>query len=423
MLRRRLYLQIYGILIMALLAVVITFGVIGLTTKGPNEGPKHLGNTVGKLAALALPESTASPAVQQAELERIAKALGWKFTMLDASGDLIANVGPVQKMLKPIEPKVVWQKRLAKDARALSMPDGRLLLIEGLEPPHLPPTMRIHLLLAVIVLSVGIISYPFVRRLTRRLEDLKNDVDTIASGDLKVRVPVEGKDEIAILTSSFNDAASRIEDLLNSQKMLLANASHELRTPLSRIRLGVELLENKQNTGRIHDLRRDIAELDVLIDEILLMSRLDTGIDVVLEDEIDLVAVVAEECVRFQDCHLQGTVPSVVGDRQLLSRLVRNLLQNAVIHGETPIHVELETQNSDITLTVKDAGKGFPKHEKNRLFKAFQRGPDRQNVPGFGLGLALVQQITQAHNGSVNILPKSQAQSAIRVCLPLSSTH
>ena len=129
-----------------------------------------------------------------------------------------------------------------------------------------------------IALAVAICAYPLVRRLTRRLERLQAGVEQLGAGDLAARVKVEGKDEVAMLAESFNRAAARIEDLVGSHKLLLANASHELRTPLSRIRMGVELLKETagpQDLKRKADLERDIAELDALIDEILLSSRLD----------------------------------------------------------------------------------------------------------------------------------------------------
>jgi Signal transduction histidine kinase len=93
------------------------------------------------------------------------------------------------------------------------------------------------------------------------------------AGDLRARVKVEGRDEVARLAQSFNQAAARIESLVDAHKMLLANASHELRTPLTRIRLGLELAGGSPE--RKAELEKDIAELDQLVDEILLLSRLD----------------------------------------------------------------------------------------------------------------------------------------------------
>src|SRR5262249_60180490 len=106
--------------------------------------------------------------------------------------------------------------------------------------------------------------------LPRRLERLQTGVETLGAGQLSARVQVEGRDEVARLAASFNRAAARIEDLVGAHRMLLANASHELRTPLSRLRLGLELYEQRPDPKLKAELARDVAELDLLIDEILL---------------------------------------------------------------------------------------------------------------------------------------------------------
>src|SRR6266571_2139676 len=105
------------------------------------------------------------------------------------------------------------------------------------------------LFLGGIALAVAIGAYPVVRGLTRRLERLQTGVETLGAGNLSARVKVEGRDEVAQLAESFNQAAGRIEELVGAHRLLLANASHELRTPLSRIRLGIELYEQKRDAS------------------------------------------------------------------------------------------------------------------------------------------------------------------------------
>ena len=136
---------------------------------------------------------------------------------------------------------------------------------------------------------------PFVRQITKRLERLQRGVESLGAGDLSARVAVEGTDEVARLASSFNRAAGRIEQLVKANKALLANASHELRTPLARIRLAVELVKESVDPKRRAGLEQDIAELDWLVDEILLASRLDAVTDAIETQEIDLLALAAEE--------------------------------------------------------------------------------------------------------------------------------
>src|SRR4051812_15283299 len=133
------------------------------------------------------------------------------------------------------------------------------------------------IMLVIIALVVAVAAYPVVRRLTRRLERLQASVEAWGQGDLGARVAVEGEDEVASLAISFNQAAGRIEALMRAQKSLLANASHELRSPLARIRVAVELLQDQAPAALREELARNIEELDQLVDELLLASRLDAA--------------------------------------------------------------------------------------------------------------------------------------------------
>ena len=198
--------------------------------------------------------------------------------------------------------------------------------------------------------------------------------------------------------------------------MLLANASHELRTPLSRIRLGIELFQQEGDPKYKADLERDIAELDALIDEILLASRLDAAPTLQAHEDVDFLAMVAEECARY-DIAPQGEAVTVHGDPRLLRRLVRNLLENAKRHGKPPIRVELRCQDGRGVLDVMDGGEGVPSSECERVFVPFHRlGGDGT---GAGLGLALVRQIARLHGGDAVVAPRKDAPACFRVTLPM----
>jgi signal transduction histidine kinase len=172
------------------------------------------------------------------------------------------------------------------------------------------------------------------------LEALQSGVVRWGGGDLSVRVAEGGDDEVGVLATQFNQAAEHIEtlvksheSLLASQKSLLANASHELRSPLTRIRMGLELMGGPPDSVSKIEISRNITELDMLIEEILLASRLDAKeADLGTIESVDLVGLCAEECARAQatlDVRCEACLLAVPGVSKLLRRAVRNLLENA----------------------------------------------------------------------------------------------
>jgi two-component system, OmpR family, sensor kinase len=261
-------------------------------------------------------------------------------------------------------------------------------------------------LLGLVALAVAIGTYPIIRRLTQRLEDLRIGVERWGEGDLSARIDERGTDELAFLAQRFNHAAARVEALLKSHKSLLANASHELRSPLARIRMGLELMEPGNSAASQDEIRRNIGELDQLIDEILLASRLDAKeSDVGTFEAVDLTGLAAEECARAG----AELVPSadgkplvVQGVSKLLRRALRNLLENARRYSNGPVTVELVREGAQAVVRVRDRGPGVPPAEQERIFEPFYRlAGASERHGGVGLGLSLVRSITLRHHGAV----------------------
>jgi len=279
---------------------------------------------------------------------------------------------------------------------------------------------RVHVLLSLPALAVviSVLAYPIARRLTLRMERLQYAVESLGAGDLSARVAVEGNDEVAHLADSFNRAARRIEELVGAHKRLLANASHELRTPLARVRMAVELMKESADPMRKAGLVQDIAELDLLIDEILLASRLDAVAEPDVAEDIDLLALAAEECARYRDVQLDGTPVVVRGDPRLLRRLLRNLLENAQRHGVAPIAVRLVRHASSAEIVVSDQGPAIPDDQSRHLFEPFYRRADSKGG-GAGLGLALVRQIARRHGGNARYVATDDGNNSFVVDLPI----
>jgi signal transduction histidine kinase len=262
-------------------------------------------------------------------------------------------------------------------------------------------------LLGIVALAVAVGSYPVVRRLTQRLEDLRRGVERWGEGDLSARVSEQGSDEVAFLARRFNHAAERVETLLKSHKSLLANASHELRSPLARIRMGLELMVPEPSPRARDEITRNIAELDQLVDEILLASRLDASeTDVGTFEPVDLMGLAAEETSRAgAELEAPGSSEAVVvhGVAKLLRRAVRNLLENARRYSDGPVLVNVACSGGQAQVRVCDRGPGVPESERERIFEPFYRlrgASEREG--GVGLGLALVRSIAQRHQGSAH---------------------
>jgi len=421
MIKRRLYLQIYFTIIASLLLVVVITGII-FAVFLREDFDERVFDITAHLAWKALPPADAPAAQQAVVLKDLVQGFDLEVTLFDANKQLIAaSATPLPPPRRDTQGRGWHRHRGIRGFGPVwltQFPDGRWFAVDLRQRRTSHPIIGIFVLLACIALGIGACSYPLVRRLTGRLERLQAGVEKLGAGDLSARVEIEGRDEVARLATSFNDASARIERLVNSNRQLLANASHELRTPLARVRLGVEMLKSTPDLKRQTALENDIAELDQLIDEILLMSRLDTQTTPQLGESVDVLGLAAEEASRYQDCTVSGDLCEVSGNSKLLRRALRNLLDNAVKHGAPPVNLDIAAHEDCVVIQVSDNGPGIAEAQRDQVFEPFFRAPGKQNVEGFGLGLALVRQIAEAHGGSVSIRSDGPTASTIEINLP-----
>ncbi len=305
----------------------------------------------------------------------------------------------------------------------------------GNRPPPQPPApswwrppYNLLVMLALVAAAVALGAYPIVRRLTKRLEALQQGVERWGQGDLTRRLPEDGQDEVAFLAQRFNVAAARVQALLLSHKALLANASHELRSPLARIRMGLELIQAQPSPATHEEIARNIRELDQLIDEILLASRLDASPDDLGPLEpVELVGLCAEECARtgaeFETAPGVTTVV-VTGLTRLLRRALRNLLENARRHGGGAVTLTLRTHGARAEIRVCDQGPGVPPALRERIFEPFFRLPGAsEREGGVGLGLGLVRSIAQRHGGTAHCEERPGGGACFVLRLPQGPAH
>jgi len=415
---RRLYLQLYLTVVVSLVVFALAAGYLWrvLVHVAP---PPQAAELAAEIAQGALPAADAPREAQQAALERLSAGRRVNIALFAADGARIAQVGP-ELLPAPgneLPSQFPWRGRRVW---TLELPDGRWLaarLPRRDRPPYAPLGLVITFGLLALAVAVG--AYPVVRRVTRRLERLKASVEALGAGNLGARVQVEGRDEVAALAASFNRSAERIEHLVGAHKTLLANASHELRSPLARIRMAIEMLKDDSKPKLRGELERDIAELDALVDEILLASRLDAVDALEVREEVDFLALVAEECARV-DAVVEGKPVVVTGDPRLLRRMIRNLLENAQRYGGgSSIEVTVKKEASGkVELCVCDAGPGVPDSERERIFEPFYRPSGaREREGGVGLGLALVRGIARKHGGDARCLPREGGGSCFEVTL------
>jgi len=295
-------------------------------------------------------------------------------------------------------------------------------------PPGLPRGTGLAIVLVVLFIAVAVGAFPVVRRLTRRLEALKHGVEQFGAGELSHRVAISGSDEVAAVATSFNVAAARVEALVQAHRSLLANASHELRSPLARMKMAVSMLAEatpEQREKLKREIDRNVAELDGLVEEVLLASRLDAAESPLHREPVDLLAVAAEEAARVGASVADpGEQAFVNGDERLLRRAVRNLLENGQRYGGGEVEVGVAMADGDagrrVTVQVADRGPGVPQAMRERIFEPFFRLPGHaEQAGGVGLGLALVKQIAARHRGSVRCEERTGGGSRFVIELPV----
>jgi signal transduction histidine kinase len=443
---KSLYLRIYATVVVVLLLFAFASGWVlqRHLEQERTHNESIMNERLGAWADLiqhSLPGADAPPEAQAAALRDWSTRLRVPLALDDASGQRIGASdsftrrvaeGALPFPVRLDDGRTLWRLRPGQlrqmangegrdrppEARGMSEPPPWPLL-----PLGVPRGAGLAVILVVLFVAVAAGAFPVVRRLTRRLEMLKLGVDQFGSGDLGHRVAVSGRDEVAAVASSFNVAAARIEALVQSHRSLLANASHELRSPLARMKMAVSMLEEAvpgQREKLKREIDRNVAELDALVEEVLLASRLDAPQNPLHRDKVDLLALAAEETSRVEArVDAPGEV-FVVGDERLLRRALRNLLENARRYGGGDISVVLQPgERGGAMMQVCDRGAGVPAAMRERIFEPFFRLPGHaEQSGGVGLGLSLVKQIAARHGGRVRCEAREGGGSCFTIELP-----
>jgi two-component system osmolarity sensor histidine kinase EnvZ len=276
-------------------------------------------------------------------------------------------------------------------------------------------------LAAVLIIA----AFLFARYLARPLRELSSAAEKVGRGETPPPLPESGPSEIAQLNRGFNRMTANLRQLEQDRALLLAGVSHDLRTPLARLRLGMEM--RSEDAATREGMIADIEEMDRIIGQFLDFARSDHETarerrdpNVLVAQCVDRYAKAGRD-VRFV-ARSAGEIPL---KPTAFTRLVANLIDNALAYGAPPVDVTTYTQRGRFVVDVADRGPGIPATDVERLKQPFTRASaartSENGVAGAGLGLAIVDRIARMHGGTFELLPRDGGGTIARVELPAAA--
>lgn len=275
-----------------------------------------------------------------------------RLLMQTDNSDLPLELPPTPSLFSRVFPSLA-DTSPTKQAQVYSSTGYTLLYESRLTPkkPVLSAALNLFTGTLLLLLIMAGVLWLIARTMTWRIDQLSQQMTQLGDGDFTVRVNARGNDEIAALARGFNQAAQKIEHLIDANNLLLAHASHELRTPITRIRLQIEMMDmlagalptdtKAKFDKRAQAINRDLSGLNDLVESILLVSRLDAGHALQQVEKLDLYDLVNQERQHYPEATLIGEHIVIDGQSSMLTHVIRNLLTNAMLHGKPPVTVLL----------------------------------------------------------------------------------
>ena len=299
----------------------------------------------------------------------------------------------------------------------LNLPSGSVFRVSLLEPYSAFSLPVVVFLLLCLILSIALLGLSFVQSFESRIRSIETAASRISRGELDARVTKAGEeDAISRLGLSFNSMADHIQRLMYVQKEMIHAVSHELRTPVARIRFGVQMIDDCQNSEsvqkQVKGIDGDIQELDELIDEILTYARLEQGGPVLAFQQADVAAivsqVVAEQSSDKPEIEITAEFKNDSEvwkesevEARYIHRSIQNLVGNAKRYAESRVKVVCSFDAETCRIDVEDDGSGIPEDQWESVFTPFSRLDDSRtrSSGGYGLGLSIVRRILYWHGG------------------------
>lgn len=281
-----------------------------------------------------------------------------------------------------------------------------------------------YLLITAYVMSallIGFFSYYFMGQFLKPLEDLNQEISEVTAHKLTTQIPVrDSNDEINVLAKSFNTMIGRLDDVFQSQKDFTASASHEIRTPITRMAFQLENLikfgeHTPETRSSLQQIQRDVYQLSDLTNSLLLLTKFDKeNIQSIYEEvRIDEVIFESYEAVeksypklkmdfQISEDTSEDALLTIKGVQSLLDIVFINLFKNAAIYSDNmEVDVLITENDKDFVVDVISLGNTIPEEEQLKLFEAFKRGKNSQNISGSGLGLRIVKRILEYHGAEI----------------------
>ncbi|ATG78767.1 ATP-binding protein [Pseudoalteromonas sp. 1_2015MBL_MicDiv] len=341
---------------------------------------------------------------------------------------------------KTMSPQIIFtEKYQAFGPIQITVPSGNFYLYE-IDINHQPPLfLRLKLMpgwmkISIAIIASLILSFLFSRNLIAPINSLKKAAVKLSGGDLSARaaISVSRKDELGILGRDFNSMANQLEQLISSQKRLLADISHELRSPLTRLKMATGLAQmqaNEASQSYLLRIEKEANQLDKMIADVLQVSRLEAksqalslqqqSLQIIIDHVINDAQFEAKQ--NNKQLQIMGSADiSVNCDETLIASALENLLRNAIKYANSTISITLKHTDA-IYIEICDDGPGAPNNQLNKLCEPFFRQSDaRDRVSGgTGLGLAIAKNAITAHGGNLVLSNKEQGGLCANITLPI----
>lgn len=269
-----------------------------------------------------------------------------------------------------------------------------------------------------------ITTFILVRRITKPIKTLSDAVNSLGSGKLSTRLPESGSEELVLLAQNFNQMANEISLLLKNRSILFGGISHDLRTPITRMRLAIELIESKENQSLLSGMKKDLDEMEILIQQALEFVK---GIDKSHAVNIDLTEVMNNISSNYQR---QGKVIHIKNNNcgickiefNALQRVLCNLLDNAFRYSDNQaVNMVLNIKKQQLIIEILDQGQGIPEAELEAVFQPFYRLDNSRSkeTGGSGLGLAIVHQLCTIHHWQIKLLARKTKGLKVELIIPI----